>query len=96
MVSLAAWTAASEGEQLGHGGLVLVRQSLVLEPGGSIDQQLGGFVLGDHVGDLGLDHLVRADLLAELGALGGIADGGFDSAATDADRARGAADPGIV
>ena len=84
------------GEQFGHGGLVLVGRALVFEPGGLVDEQFGGFMFGDHVGDLRLDHLVGADLFAELGPFVGVADGGLDGAAADAEGAGGAADAGVV
>ena len=75
---------------------MLVRQSLVLEPGSSIDQQLCRFMLCNHGCDLGLNHLVRTDLFTKLSALIGVFNCGFDGTSTDANRASGAANSGIV
>src|SRR6266851_1633095 len=61
------------GEQLRHRGLGLVAAALLAQPCPLVDLVTGGGDLRRHVGQLELDRLVGADLLAKGAALAGIA-----------------------
>ena len=82
--------------QLGNGRLVMVWLPIVLEPRGLVDKHLGRLMFHRHLGDLGLDHLVVRNRLAELGPFVRVIDGQLERRAAHAQRARRAAQPGVV
>ena len=54
------------GEVFAHGGLLEEVELRVLEPGGVVDEEAGGFDVGGHLGELELHGLELDDGLAEL------------------------------
>src|SRR5688572_12582109 len=79
-------------EELGHGRLLLERLSLLLEPGGVIQEVRAGFDLQRHVRQLEVHALETADVLPELLPVSGVCKRGIVGALGDAKRQRRDAD----
>src|SRR5438876_1137037 len=70
--------------------------AMLLEPGCVVDELLGGFDLGCHVGEGEVDALEARDRPAELLARGGIRQALLQRALSESERQGGDADPAAV
>src|SRR5256885_355315 len=83
-------------EELGHGRFLLEWMAMLLEPGGVVDELLGGFDLGRHVREGEMHALEARDRPAELLPRGRIGQALVERALCQAEGEGGDADPSAV